>query len=63
MREPMSLDAAAHRAGLNVSLFEVILDMAVKEEIPAVLYDLISIACETNSEIRRALDKGVGNDA
>lgn len=63
MREPMSLDAAAHRAGLNVSLFEVILDMAVKEEIPAVLYDLISIACDANSEIRRALDKGVGNDA
>jgi hypothetical protein len=63
MREPMSLDAAAHRAALNVSLFEVILDMPVKEDIPAVLYDLISIACDTNSAIRRALDKGVGNDA
>lgn len=61
MREPMSLDAAAHRAALNNSLFEVILDMAVKEEVSAVLYDLISIACETNNEIVRALDKGVGN--
>jgi hypothetical protein len=62
MRDPISLDVAAYRAGLNCSLFEVILDAAFKEGVSPVLMDLISIACDTNNEIRRSLDREVGNE-
>lgn len=62
MREPISLDVAAYRAGLNCSLFEVILDEAFKEKVSSVLIDLISIACDTNNEIRRSLDKEIGDE-
>ncbi|MER3011871.1 hypothetical protein ABTW51_23120 [Serratia nematodiphila] len=61
MREAIPLDVAAYRASLNNSLFEVIMDLAAKENISKVLTDLISIAGDTNNEICRALDKEVGN--
>lgn len=62
MREPIPLDAAAYRAGLSSSLFEVIMERAAEENVSEVLTDLICIACDINSEIRRSLDKEVGND-
>lgn len=62
MREPICLSVAAYRAGLMGSLFEVILDTAFNEKVSPVLIDLISIACDTNQEIRRALDKAVGDE-
>jgi len=61
MREPISLDNAAYKASITSSLFEVIIDMASKENVSPVLLDLISIACDTNNEILHSLDKEVGN--
>ncbi|HEY0209508.1 hypothetical protein [Acerihabitans sp.] len=61
MREPISLDDAAYKAGITSSLFEVIMNMASDEKVSPVLFDLISIACDTNNEIRYSLDKEVGN--
>lgn len=57
MREPLPLDAAAFRASLNESLFEVILEKASAEKVSESLIDLISLAWSTNSELCRTLEK------
>lgn len=59
MREPLTLDQAEYKSGLVSSLWEVILDQANKECSP-VLVDLLSIACDFNHEIHRALVSELG---
>lgn len=55
MREPISLDQAEYKSELVASLWEVILEKAHKEKCSPVLYDLLSVACDFNQEIRQAL--------
>lgn len=54
MREPMDLDQAEYHAELATSLFEVIMDKACEECSPQLLH-LISLACDINFEVYRAL--------
>lgn len=54
MREPMDLDQAEYQAELATSLYEVIMDKASQECSPQLLY-LISLACDINFEVYRAL--------
>ncbi|WP_329502696.1 hypothetical protein [Klebsiella aerogenes] len=54
MREPISLDQAEYKSGISTSLWEVIIELANKECSP-VLLDLLSIACDFNQEVHRAL--------
>ncbi|MGL9725157.1 hypothetical protein [Sodalis sp. (in: enterobacteria)] len=49
------LDVAAYRASVACSLYEVILDKANDEKSSPVLIDLISLACDLNSEVSRSL--------
>lgn len=60
MREPISLVSAVDQSRQLGSLYEVIMKMAMKEEVSSTLLDLISIACDTNNEIHYAIDKVVG---
>ncbi|ADM96485.1 hypothetical protein [Dickeya dadantii] len=59
MDKPIPLDLAAYRAGLNSSLFEVIISKAAEENVSGQLADLIAIACDLNEEIRDVLAKAV----
>lgn len=59
MREPISLPLAAHRAAMNASLFETIMEKANGEEVSKQLFDLITIACDFNDEISRSLNAAV----
>lgn len=52
---PIPLDTAAFRASAACSLYEVILNKANNEKSSAVLIDLISLACDINSEVSRFL--------
>lgn len=52
---PITLDTAAYRASVACSLYEVILDKANDEKASPVLIDLISLACDLNSEVSRCL--------
>ncbi|HAT3690830.1 MULTISPECIES: hypothetical protein [Serratia] len=61
MRDPISLDTAAFRASLLGSLFEVVMEKADSEGVSNALTDLISIAWGMSEEIRKSLDKEVGN--
>ncbi|HIH5647949.1 TPA: hypothetical protein ACYSHR_004825 [Serratia marcescens] len=61
MREPIPLDTAAFRASLLGSLFEVVMEKADSEGVSNALTDLISIAWGMSEEIRKSLDKEVGN--
>ncbi|MEP8873814.1 hypothetical protein ABKV76_19075 [Enterobacter hormaechei] len=54
MHEPISLDQAEHKSALAASLFETILEKA-SAECSETLLNLISIACDFNQEIHRAL--------
>ncbi|UYP73336.1 hypothetical protein [Pantoea dispersa] len=54
MREPMDLDQAEFQAEMATSLYEVIMDKACQECSPQ-LRHLISLACDINFEIYRAL--------
>ena len=55
MREPIPLDVAEYQAGLACSLYEVILEKAVKECSPQLL-DLISLACDINQQVYHSLE-------
>ncbi|WP_350305555.1 hypothetical protein [Photorhabdus viridis] len=55
MRKPITLDDAQYRSGLACSLYEVIIDMADKEECSITLTNLINLACDINYEISHSL--------
>ncbi|MGV8002856.1 hypothetical protein QPK14_12300 [Photorhabdus temperata subsp. temperata] len=55
MRKPITLDDAKYRSGLACSLYEVIINMANKEECSSTLTDLINLACDINYEVSRSL--------
>lgn len=59
MREPISLDQAEYKSALAASLFETILEKA-SAECSETLLNLISIACDFNQEIHRALIAELG---
>ncbi|MEQ9877442.1 hypothetical protein ABRP92_05570 [Pectobacterium aroidearum] len=59
MHERISLPLAAHRAAMNATLFETIMDKANEEGVSKQLFDLITIACDFNDEISRSLDATV----
>lgn len=59
MREPLSLDQAEYKSALASSLYETILEKA-SAECSETLLNLISIACDFNQEIRRALIAELG---
>lgn len=63
MREPITLDQAEYKSALAASLFETIMDKACAE-CSDTLLNLISIACDFNQEIHRALiaELGMGDD-
>ncbi|HEM7577727.1 TPA: hypothetical protein U2J86_004765 [Serratia marcescens] len=54
MRDPITLCQAEYKAGLAQSLYEIILEKA-SSECSDTLLNLISIACDFNHEIHRAL--------
>ena len=54
MREPISLDQAEYKSALAASLFETILEKACAE-CSETLLNQISLACDLNQEIHRAL--------
>ncbi|AOF13180.1 Uncharacterised protein [Yersinia enterocolitica] len=54
MRKPIPLDLALYRTGLACSLYETILEKA-SDECSKQLLDLISLACDINSEVNRSL--------
>lgn len=60
MREPISLGQAEYKSELATSLWEVILEKAHKEGCSPVLYDLLSVVCDFNQEIHRALVAELG---
>ncbi|MGG2141612.1 hypothetical protein [Symbiopectobacterium sp. RP] len=53
---PIPLDTAAYRVSVACSLYEVILDKANDEKSSPVPIDLISLACDLNSEVSRSLE-------
>ena len=59
MREPISLDQAEYKSALASSLYETILEKA-SAECSETLLNLISIACDFNQEIHRALVAELG---
>lgn len=63
MCEPITLEQAEYKSALTASLYEIILEKACSE-CSATLLNLISIACDLNQEIHRALiaDLGMGDD-
>lgn len=54
MREPICLEQAEYKSALASSLYETILEKA-SAECSETLRNLISIACDFNQEIHRAL--------
>lgn len=54
MRESISLIQAEYKSALAASLYETILEKAT-DECSVTLLNLISIACDFNHEIHRAL--------
>ncbi|WP_272579641.1 hypothetical protein [Providencia sp. PROV266] len=56
MSKPISLDVAAYKAQQNNSLFIFILERA-GHECSRELIDLISIAYDSNNEIRKSLEE------
>ncbi|KMW73322.1 hypothetical protein TI10_09565 [Photorhabdus luminescens subsp. luminescens] len=61
MRKPITLDDAKYRPGLAISLYEVIIDIAAKEECSSTLTDLIALACDINHEINRSLKEALNS--
>ncbi|EAM5558417.1 hypothetical protein ABG178_004749 [Salmonella enterica] len=59
MRESISLDQAEYKSALVESLFETILEKACAECSPTLL-NHISLACDLNQEIHRALIAELG---
>ncbi|MCC8386506.1 hypothetical protein GPY51_22790 [Photorhabdus laumondii subsp. laumondii] len=55
MYKSINLDDAKYRSGLAMSLYEVIMSIAAKEECSIELRDLIALACDINQEINRSL--------
>jgi hypothetical protein len=55
----MDLDQAEYQAELATSLYEVIMDKACQECSPQLLH-LISLACDINYEVHRALKADAG---
>lgn len=55
MHNPIPLDVAGYRTGLAGSLWQVIMDRANDEECSQVLIDLLSLACDINSEAHLSL--------
>ncbi|NHB93752.1 hypothetical protein [Photorhabdus cinerea] len=62
MRKPITLDNARYRSGLARSLYEVIIDIANKEECSSTLADLIALACDVNSEVYRSLEAALTDE-
>ncbi|WP_387692798.1 hypothetical protein [Photorhabdus sp. RM71S] len=61
MRKPITLDDAKYRPGLAMSLYEIIMNMAAKEECSGELRDLIALACDINHEINRSLKEALNS--
>lgn len=59
MRNPISLDQAEYKSALVESLFETILEKA-SAECSQTLLNHISLACDLNQEIHRALIAELG---
>ncbi|SAI32781.1 Uncharacterised protein [Enterobacter hormaechei] len=59
MREPISLDQAEYKSALAASLFETILEKACAE-CSETLLNHISLECDLNQEIHRALIAELG---
>ncbi|RSB63038.1 hypothetical protein EGT71_08845 [Atlantibacter subterranea] len=59
MREPICLEQAEYKSALAASLYETILEKA-SVECSETLLNLISIACDLNQEIHRALIAELG---
>jgi len=59
MREPANLEQAEYKAALAASLFETILEKACAE-CSETLLNHISLACDLNQEIHRALIAELG---
>ncbi|EUM64153.1 MULTISPECIES: hypothetical protein [Enterobacter cloacae complex] len=59
MRESISLIQAEYKSALAASLYETILEKAT-DECSVTLLNLISIACDFNHEIHRALIAELG---
>ncbi|PQQ23688.1 hypothetical protein [Photorhabdus hindustanensis] len=61
MRKSINLDDAKYRSGLAISLYEIIMNMAAKEECSNTLADLVALACDINSEVYRSLEAALAN--
>ncbi|TDB44020.1 hypothetical protein [Photorhabdus luminescens] len=61
MRKPITLDDAKYRSGLAISLYEVIIDIAAKEECSSTLADLVTLACDINFEVYRSLEAALAS--
>ncbi|MCC8386168.1 hypothetical protein GPY51_22520 [Photorhabdus laumondii subsp. laumondii] len=61
MRKPITLDDAKYRTGLAISLYEVITDIAAKEEYSSTLADLIALAGDINYEVYRSLEAALAS--
>ncbi|HDW1092505.1 TPA: hypothetical protein RK136_000028 [Enterobacter kobei] len=59
MRDPICLEQAEYKSALASSLFETILEKA-SAECSETLLNHISLACDLNQEIRRALIAELG---
>ena len=59
MREPICLEQAEYKSALAASLFETILEKA-SAECSETLLNRISLACDLNQEIHRALIAELG---
>lgn len=55
MRELISLGKVHYQAGLARSLHEVISDMAIEEDTPPVLANLLALARDLNADMHTAL--------
>ncbi|CDH24391.1 hypothetical protein [Xenorhabdus bovienii] len=57
-KQSIPLDQAMYRAGLGISLFNIILDQT-SNNCSTELHDLISLACDINQEVYHALQAAV----
>ncbi len=62
MRDPITLISAVDHSRQLGSLYEVIMEIAIKEEVSPKLLDLISMACDANNEIYYAIEKAVNDE-
>ena len=59
MSKPITLGAAAYKAGLLASLFAVMMEKSGEEKCSPELQDLIAIAADLNQEINHSLSAEV----